>query len=206
MTAGRSEGSRGRVLAPLRPYLVPGAVAALAALAELGGEPLRLLLRYEREGLARGEIWRLLTGHLVHLGLPHMAMDVLALAVLAFVFARLMKPVQALGIFVVSALAIDAGLYFVSTSVDWYVGLSGVLHGYWALGCIRAFELRQKEAWAFTALLVAKLGYEALFGPLTLTGDIAAGPVVSAAHAYGAAGGLLYGIAGVAIRLRSRPL
>lgn len=206
MTAGRSEGSRERALAALRPYLVPGIVGTLAALAELGGEPLRLSLRYDREGLAEGEIWRLITGHLVHLGPSHMAMDVLALAVLAFVFARFMKPLEALGIFLVSALSIDAGLYFISTSVDWYVGLSGVLHGYWALGCILSFERRQMEAWAFTALLVAKLGYEALFGPLTLTGEIAAGPVVSVAHAYGAAGGLLYGLAAIAIRSRSRPL
>jgi rhomboid family GlyGly-CTERM serine protease len=184
---------------------VPGQVGALAALAELGGEPLRLLLRYEREGLAGGELWRVVTGHLVHLGPSHMAMNVLALGVLAFVFARLLSHRDWWLGCLAAALAIDAGLFFVSREVEWYVGLSGVLHGVWAIASVRAWLERRPEALAFTLLLAVKLGYEAWFGPVPLTGAVAAGPVVAVAHAYGTVGGVGYALARFAIRPR-RPL
>lgn len=206
MTADPAGGAGGQGLAPLRPFLAPAVIAGLAALAELGGEPLRLALRYERDGLAGGELWRLVTGHLVHLGPSHMAMNVIALGVLAWVFARLLSDIDWWAGCLTAALAIDAGLYLVSTDVAWYVGLSGVLHGVWATGCIRAWRQQRSQAIAFAALIGIKLAYEAWQGPVPLTHAVAAGPVVAIAHAYGAAGGLLYGFTSIAIRSRDRSL
>jgi rhomboid family GlyGly-CTERM serine protease len=206
VTAGRPESPGRARFAPLRPFLVPAVIAGLAALAELGGEPLRLSLRYARDGLAAGEIWRLVTGHLVHLGPSHMIMNVAALGVLAWVFARLLSGTDWWAGCLAAALTIDAGLYFVSTGVAWYVGLSGVLHGVWALACVRAWQGSRPEAIVFTALIAIKLIYEAWQGPVPLTHAVAAGPVVAVAHLYGAAGGAIYGIAALAIRSRGRSL
>lgn len=191
---------------PLRRFLAPGAIGALAALVETGAEPLRLVLRYERDGLSAGELWRLVTGHLVHLGPSHMAMNVLALGALAFIFQRLLSDRDWWLGCLAAALAIDAGLYFGSTTVQWYVGLSGVLHGVWAVAAVRAWQERRAEALAFTLLLAIKLGYEAIVGPVPLTGAVAAGPVVAVAHAYGAGGGAAYALASLAVRTRGRPL
>ena len=180
-------------LGRFRRFMVPGVLAGLAGLAELGGEPGRLWLRYQRDVLADGEVWRLMTGHLVHLGPSHMAMNVTALGVLAVIFSRFLSSRDWLGIFVFSALAIDAGLFWISTSVAWYVGLSGVLHGCWAAACIFAWQQKSHQAAALSALIVIKLAYEAWLGPVPFTGEVAAGPVVAVAHAYGAAGGALWG-------------
>jgi rhomboid family GlyGly-CTERM serine protease len=189
-----------------RRLLAPGAVGGVALLLEVGGEPLRMALRYEREGIASGEIWRLVTGHLVHLGPTHAAMNVAALGVMAAVFTRFLTTWDWVVAMLVAALAIDAGLYALSPAVAWYVGLSGVLHGCWAAACVRAFAERPAEAWALTALILGKLAYETVSGPLTLTGTVAGGPVVAVAHAYGAVGGALAMALVAAIRPPARPL
>lgn len=182
----------------------PLAIAAGAALVEAFGDPGRLALRYERAGLADGELWRLLTGHLVHLGPSHLAMNLLALAILALVLPSLAKTVDWIVTALAAALAIDLGLYALQPTVDWYVGLSGVLHGFWAAGVALAFGDRRLDAIPLAILLALKLGYEAAFGPVPLSGDVAAGPVVAEAHAFGAVGGILAALALLAVRRRRR--
>jgi rhomboid family GlyGly-CTERM serine protease len=169
-------------------------------LAEAFGDSGRLWLRYQRDGLADGEFWRLVTGHLVHLGPSHMVMNIAALAILALLFVPLLRPLDWLWVCLVSALAIDAGLYWLSPEIVWYVGLSGVLHGCWAGAAIRAWALDTRQAVALTGMILLKLGFEAVYGPLGITGAVAAGPVVSVAHAYGAAGGTLWALTRFAIR------
>ncbi|MGW8369101.1 MAG: rhombosortase [Gammaproteobacteria bacterium] len=183
-------------------YAAAAVIGVLSLLLEMGGEPLRLAARYERAGLAEGELWRLFSAHLVHLGPSHMLMNVLALAVLAYVLAPRLTALDWVGTAIVAALTIDAGLYWLSPAVAWYVGLSGVLHGFWASGCVYAWLRLQPEALPLTALIVVKLAWESLAGPVPLTGAIAGGPVVAAAHLYGAVGGVLWSLSASAVRRR----
>lgn len=187
-------------------WLAPLAIAVLAAALELGGDPLRLALRYERAALESGELWRLLSGHLVHLGTSHMLMNVAALGVIAFVFAPVLRARDWIIAAFSSALSIDFGLFVFDPDVVWYVGLSGVLHGLWAAGSIRAFALGRPGAGSLALLLLAKLGYESLIGPVPMTGEIAAGPVITQAHAWGALGGALWPLGSLATRYIGRSL
>jgi rhomboid family GlyGly-CTERM serine protease len=171
-----------------------------ALLLAAGGDPVRMAGRYERSALAAGELWRLLSAHLVHLGLSHTIMNVVALGVLAFILAGLLSFRDWFGAGVMAALAVDAGLYWLDPSVEWYVGLSGVLHGFWACGCMYAWLRRRPEALPLTALIIVKLTWESLAGPVPLSGTIAAGPVVEVAHLYGAIGGLVWALGATAIR------
>jgi len=189
-----------------RAWLVPFLIGATAAALELGGQPLRLVLRYEHAPVAEGELWRLITGHLVHLGPSHMLMNVAALAVLAYAFGRLLKPVDWVGSGLAAALAIDLGLFVLRPSVDWYVGLSGVLHGFWAAATIHAWRINRAFAASLAGLLLVKLLFERLIGAVPLTGAIAAGPVVTEAHAFGAVGGACAALLTLAIRSRHRSL
>ena len=196
----------GRAAKLFSAYGVAMAVAGLAALTELAGDPGRLALRYDREAIAAGEVWRLITGHLVHLGPSHLAMNVLALAILAFVLPALASWRLWLFSGLSSALCIDFGLLAFHPDVAWYVGLSGMLHGFWTAGVILALHDRRFEALPLAVLLLLKLGYEALLGPIPLSGEVAAGPVVAEAHAWGAAGGAAFACAAIAVRRRRRPL
>lgn len=192
--------------APFRPYVVPAVIGILVALVGLGGTRGRVLLEYRREALAHGELWRLITGHLVHLGASHMLMNLAALAVLAFVLSPYLKPRDWLAAGLFSAFAIDAGLYWLDPAVDWYVGLSGVLHGYWAAAVASAVLARRWDAVPLAALLLGKLAYEAFAGPVPLTESVAAGPVVTQAHLWGALGGAAWPLSAFAIRGLKRSL
>ena len=164
----------------------------------LWGEAARLALRYDRTALAAGQFWRLFTAHVVHLNLRHALVNVLGLALLWALFARDYLARQWLAIVLAAALAIDAGLWLFDSTVQWYVGSSGVLHGILAAGTLAALRRRQPEGWLLALILAGKLLYEHFAGALPFSGS---GPVIVTAHVFGVLGG-----AAAALALRPRPL
>lgn len=174
------------------------AVCGLLLAPELAGDAGRAALRFDRSALAAGEWWRLLTAHVVHLDLAHAALNCLGLALMWALFARDFGPRQWLAIILGAVAAIDAGLWLRDSTVAWYVGSSGALHGVMAAGTLAHLRRRDPEGWLLAAFLIVKLGYEQLVGALPFTGNAHA--VVVDAHLYGALGGLA-----VAAFTRSRP-
>ncbi|MGB6605056.1 MAG: rhombosortase [Steroidobacteraceae bacterium] len=170
--------------------------AALLALTATGGAG-RRMLEYERGALAAGEVWRLVTAHLVHLDLRHALLNCAGLALMWALFARDYSVRQWLAILAGTAAAIDAGLWMCSSTVGWYVGSSGVLHGVMAAGTLAHLRRREPEGWLLAAFLAAKLVWEHLVGALPLSG--LGTEVVVDAHLYGVVGG-----AAVAAFLRPR--
>jgi rhomboid family GlyGly-CTERM serine protease len=181
-----------------------GLALALALLLLLGlaagGEAWRLALQFQRGSIAAGEWWRLLTAHFVHLGPRHVLLDGAGLVLLWILYARTLHPGAWGCALAGSVLAIDAGLWWLSPAVQWYVGLSGVLHGGWAAGAVGAW----REGRGLAAVSLALLGIKLLAEQLHQGGVAGSGlPVVVDAHLYGAVGGLLVTLA---LRLRARRL
>ena len=162
---------------------------AVLLLPELGGEGGRVLLRYDRAGLAAGQWWRLLTGHLVHLDLEHAALNSLGLVLMWALFARDYRPRQWILITLTAMAAIDAGLWLRDSTVAWYVGSSGALHGVMAAGTLAHLRRRDLDGWILAAFIIVKLSYEQSAGALPFSES---GPgVVVDAHLYGSIGGAL---------------
>lgn len=191
MKADHIKPALGGVIGRLRDSWAVLAIAATCLALAAGGDELRELGRYEREGLQNGEFWRLVSGHLVHLGFGHLWPNVVALLIIAALFADIFRNTDYVRTGLAASAAIDAGLYLIDPSVLWYVGLSGVLHGFVAAGAFALLMQRQTLGAVLAIALCAKLIFEQLAGPLPLTADSVGGPVVVAAHLYGAAGGLL---------------
>ena len=191
---------------PLSACALPLAIAGVALLLAAGGEEFRLALRYERGALEAGQVWRALTGHLVHLGAGHMLLDVAALVVLTLIFAPHLRAREWAVASLLPILAIDFGLYVFNPKVQWYVGLSGLLHGFWVAGCLFALARGQRQAMILLLLVVGKLLYEGLLGSLPMTGELSGGPVVTEAHFWGAVGGVIAWAICIATRPRQRPL
>ena len=163
-----------------------------------GGEALTQLWRYERAAVADGQWWRLVTAHLVHMDARHALLNGVGLALLWALFARSWRPGQWLFALALTLVTIDAGFWFISTGLQWYVGASALLHGAFACGCIALVFQRDRLGQIAAVILVAKLVWEQMQGPLPLE---TRHPVVTASHAYGAVGGAL---AGLLLTLRSR--
>jgi rhomboid family GlyGly-CTERM serine protease len=178
-------------------WLFPATLAFVALLAETGGEPLRLVLRYDRAGLADGELWRLISGHLVHLGWSHLWLNLAGLLLVWILVGGVFSILQWCLIAIAAIAAMDAGFWFLKPELGWYVGMSGLLHGLFVAGIAGALinlPGMRREA-AFLLLLVAgKLAYEAWSGSLPGSASVAGGNVVTEAHLYGAVGGLAAGV------------
>ena len=191
-----SDAVPGRIRTPTAVSALQGAwlvglLAAILVLLWLTGDTGRELLRYERTAVLQGQFWRLLTGHLVHGSGQHLLLNAVGLGLIAALFPREYPVRSWLLILASSVVVIDLGFVFLEPQLEWYVGLSGVLHGALAAGAIGWWRHESKPlALALSVVLVGKLAWEQWQGALPLSGDM---PVVVDAHLYGAIGGALAG-------------
>jgi rhomboid family GlyGly-CTERM serine protease len=180
----------------------PAAVLVVLAVTFLAGADAVGLLRYERLAVLQGEAWRLVTGHLVHADAVHFGWNVVGVLLVGFLFARDYSSAQWLVVLFASVVAIDLGFLLLEPRLEWYVGFSGVLHGWMAAGLVAwLHRSRDPLTWLVATLFVAKLAWEHHAGALPFTAESLSLPVVHEAHTYGAIGGLL---AGVWLTRRSR--
>lgn len=194
---GDSQHPKAGILSAWLPVL---GVAAVVVALGLGGDPARDLLAYERESIASGQLWRLLSAHFVHLGYPHLFLNLAGLALAWYLVGDAWSGAQWLQVWAASVLLVSSGLWFLEPQLGWYVGLSGVLHGLLAAG-IAGSPPGRAETWVLAAALAGKLGWEQLAGPLPGSEATSGGDVIVDAHLFGAIGGLL---AAVLIRVRAK--
>ena len=169
------------------PGMILAGMAGLALLGNWGRE----VLRYDRIAIGHGEVWRLVSGHLVHLGWSHFALNGIGLVLICYLVAARFALRQWLLISGLVIAGIDLGFWFLQPQLLWYVGMSGWLHGLLAAGTVSCLRARQREFWVIAVFLVGKLGYEQLLGPLPGSESTTGGNVVVAAHLYGAVSGAL---------------
>ena len=198
---GLSKGEETRPGAsPALSWLVPGVIILLALVLMLAGDSGREWLRFERNGIASGEAWRLVTGHFVHLGISHTILNLAGLVLVWLLAGRAFHWRQWLWIMTGSIAAIDLGLWFVTPMLEWYVGLSGLLHGMLAAGAVAGLAERNAEALILAVVVAGKVAYEQLAGPLPGSEATSGGAVIVDAHLYGVIGGTV--VAAVLIRVR----
>lgn len=169
-------------------------ILTLLALAA-GGDTLRQALAFDRAAIGAGQGWRLLTGHFVHLGWYHTALNAAGLVVLVLLCPQPLSLRIWLQRLLALSLGISLCLYALVPGLRLYVGLSGVIHGLFLLGLVPQALRRDRIAALALLYLVGKLVYEQLAGaPLSDEAAIG-GRVITQAHLYGSLVGLAYGLA-----------
>ncbi|MHC4547135.1 MAG: rhombosortase [Planctomycetota bacterium] len=167
-----------------------GILCVVCAALQLGGESFLLALRYEREAILDGEVWRCLTGHLVHAGWTHLGVNLFVAAVILAVLGRYLRPLAAP--LLICLAGVSGGLLAFAPGIAWYVGLSGVLHGLLGCGALRAGLRKRQRIWlAVVLLLAAKVAWEQIRGPHGGLEDLIGARVVVAAHLAGLLSGLV---------------
>ena len=176
--------AHGRILATAL-LMLPAIVIALLA------DALDPLLRYQRDAVMQGELWRLLTAHWVHLDTPHLLINLAGLTAVIVVLGRFLSAFGLLLATLLAAMTISLGLLALAPELEWYVGLSGVVSGIWAASAFAGLLARHWLGVAGFALLLAKLVWEQVQGaPASLTAELG-GAVIVDAHLYGLIGGVL---------------
>jgi rhomboid family GlyGly-CTERM serine protease len=157
-------------LTAMRPPLWTLLICAGAALI-FGLPALRPLLIYDRAAIAHGELWRLVTGNLVHLSPAHLCFDLAA-----FFIAGAIIEVRGYSRFPVLCLTaatfIGIVLYCVEPAMYYYAGLSGVAMAAVAYLCLHGLTEKGAWRWLCAAALVGvtvKLWFELAFGKSLLS-------------------------------------
>ncbi len=161
-------------------------MAIVIVATQSGGQAVLELLRWDRMALEEFELWRVWTGHLVHASWPHVGLNVLGLALVAWLFPEPVSTAWHLVRFLWLGFAASALMWFGVPDLDWYVGLSGVLHGSFVFGLWWLFREGDRLAFLLLVLLAGKLTLEHFFGPVTSDEDLVGVPVLTQAHSYGA--------------------
>jgi rhomboid family GlyGly-CTERM serine protease len=167
------------------------ALILAAYIAGAFGDVARDFLMYDRGAIESGELWRLLTGHLVHLSLSHLHLNMLGLALTWMLIGGHYTVPEWLIVTATSLVTQSLGFWFIDVDMLWYVGMSGLLHGLMIAGAIRGLQRFRTESIILCVLVVAKLVYEQLIGPLPGSESSSGGNVMVNAHLYGAVGGTL---------------
>jgi rhomboid family GlyGly-CTERM serine protease len=157
-------------------------------------------LWYQREAIAGGEYWRLLSGNLVHLGWRHLALNVGALLLGIWVFYPARSPVGWIIAQIVCSVVSSLGLYVFSPEVNWCVGMSGALHGLLIIGAVDWIRQGDRVGWVLLAIWIAKLGWEQASGSMPLSTEMIGAPVIIDAHLWGAVGGFMFAAGEAAVR------
>ncbi len=151
-------------------------------------------LRFDRDAIASGDLWLLLTANFVHLGTSHLLMNMAGFVlVVALVWSRFTS-VEWVLITVFSSLVVGIGLYLLDKNIFWYVGFSGTLHGLVIAGSLADLRHYPKSAALLLILIIGKLVWEQFLGALPGSESAAGGSVVVNAHLYGAIGGAVIGV------------
>jgi rhomboid family GlyGly-CTERM serine protease len=168
-------------------------VLALPALIlSLFGDEALHALRYERAAMSQGDWWRAVTGHWVHLGHTHLAVNLAGLALIVLIAGQWLGGGGLLLATLLGVVSVPAGLYVLDTHVLWFAGLSGLIHAIWAAGALRGIlAYRSLAAWGFLALLAIKVIAEIQAGAHPALAELIGGEVIAQSHWYGAAGGVL---------------
>lgn len=166
---------------------------------QIVGESAFTDLRYERSRIVNGEWWRLLAAHVVHLDIQHLLFNLAGLLLLWLLFVWDFSARRWSLILLTSMLAVDAGLWWGSPQVLWYVGASGALHGLWAAGGFAQW----RRVTSPTLLPLVALLFKLMIEHWRSGSVVAVGlPVVPQAHCYGALGGMLLPVIWEVARVR----
>ncbi|MGF1694861.1 rhombosortase [Vibrio lamellibrachiae] len=150
-------------------------------------EPLQTYVEWNANAIYIGQWWRILTGNLTHTNFAHLAMNLLGLWFICFIF----KPsVRALIIpLILTSVAVGTGNLF--TDMQLYAGLSGTLHGLFGYYALRESLQGRKSSWFLVLGLAGKVVWEHSFGASALTSGLIEARVAIESHLFGALSGLM---------------
>lgn len=156
------------------------------------GESFTQVFVYHKELITQGEVWRLLTGHLLHTNGFHLLLNLAALIMLWILHGHFYTIKNTCILFILCAMSTSLGIYYFTPSLTQYVGLSGVLHGVFVFGAIMDIIAKDKTGYLLFIGVWLKIAHEQIYGASSDVSNLIEASVAVDAHLWGAVGGLLF--------------
>ncbi len=155
-------------------------------------DTLRSALEYHRA--QPQQVWRAVTGHLLHSNHWHLMMNLGALLLMLMLHQLYYNLKSFTLLLVCGCIGISILLYLFSPDIQIYVGLSGWLHCFITLGALLDIKHKIQSGWLILLGVIAKVTYEQWQGPDTELAALIDANVAIDAHLYGVICGLLPGL------------
>lgn len=94
-------------------------------------------LSFDRTLIAQGEGWRIITGNVAHTNLWHLLLNLSGLWVLYSLFREYLTGFRLPLLLLLLGAAVGLGIWWWCPQTQWYMGLSGALHGLFVWGRCR---------------------------------------------------------------------
>lgn len=156
---------------------------------------------FDRDLVAQGQLWRLLTAHFVHLNLTHLLLNIGGLSLVLVIFDKTWSLTTWLLLIVISAMLQSLAFYAFLPRVQGYVGFSGVIHSLYVAGAMYLLMQTKEKQFAIMlcALLTVKLLTEQIGQGISMTEQAIGGHVLIEAHLFGAIIGMMFSLIKVAL-------
>ena len=150
--------------------------------------------RFESNLFSTGEIWRILSGHWVHLNWTHWLLNNLGLLMLVALLRLRWRISFWLKVIAIHSVLISLALLVFNPQLQWYVGFSGVLYGLYMLAALMMVKKDTLMSIIIIAIIFVKIAAEQWFGSEVSTELLLGSPVIVDAHAYGFLIGTILGV------------
>jgi rhomboid family GlyGly-CTERM serine protease len=155
-------------------------------------EPLSSVwLAYDKQQLVGFQLWRLITGHFLHTNHIHLVLNLAGLTLLWALHGHYYQRSQYLIILLLLCLGTSGGIYFFTPQMQWYVGLSGVLHGLFIIGAYLDIQNKLKTGWIMLIGVWLKVLHEQIYGASESVAELISANVAIDAHLFGTISGCI---------------
>ncbi len=142
-------------------------------------------LRYQYDWLAKGEYWRLLSAHWVHVNWRHLMLNAAGLLLCMSIASPRWLIRQWVVYHLILALGISILFYLRNLQLEWYAGYSGVLFGLYLLAAIDLYPREKIIALLLAAAISIKVILEQTSDLKLDSSEFIGTPVIIDAHLYG---------------------
>jgi rhomboid family GlyGly-CTERM serine protease len=139
----------------------------------------------------------------VHASFIHTVWNVIGLWLAFIILLDAASPRDFAILLLASTVAIGVGLLAFAPDIGLYIGFSGTTHGLYAGGAL--LLMVRGRPWfglLVLAVILAKIGYEQLYGPVPVSSGALGEGIATEAHLFGTVGGLIAGAPLALLRLR----
>lgn len=178
-------------LKSLKPYRFALSLVWLSFLVILFSPYLSDFFRYQASSVSDGQVWRLITANLCHSNWNHWLLNILGLLIMDYFLKPVVSERLRIGILSFTMLGSVLILHLLM-DLEWYVGLSGALHGYLFAGAILSWRTDKKINSLILVLISLKVVIENFWEINQSTEKLIGANVVEESHLFGVVSALIF--------------
>ncbi len=162
-------------------------------------------LRYQSLEVSNGQWWRIFSANFCHSNWNHWMLNIAGLWLMDLFYQPVLSQKSRSGLLIFCMLLNVLMLHF-WMKINWYVGLSGALHGYLIGGALLSWNKSKLLNFAIIFITTTKLVAESIWQINSETEKLIGANVLEEAHSFGAVSSVIFWIMWIVVSKITKPL